>query len=346
MAKSALITGITGQDGSYLAEFLLGKDYEVHGLVRRTSQTSAEFISSAPNISHLQGNRNLHLHSGDLTDWFSLDEVVKLVKPDEVYNLAAQSHVGESFKQPETTRDINYRGLVRLIDSIEHHASNARVYQASTSELFGKVESGESLTEDSPMAPVSPYAKAKLESHKLISSRRNDGIYASAGILFNHESPRRGESFVTRKITNAFARIKLGLQDKLFLGNMDSKRDWGFAPDYVEAMWLMLQEDNPNDYIVSTGETHTIREFVEECAKYVDMKIEWSGEGINEKGINERTGKEVIAINKEFFRPAEVHYLLGDSSKAKRELGWEPKTKFSGLVKIMYEADFERLKSS
>ncbi len=344
--KSALITGITGQDGSYLAEFLLEKGYEVHGIIRRTSQTCAERISSATNLKHLEGNQNLHLHAGDMSDWDSLDRIVQEVKPDEVYNLAAQSHVRESFKMARVTRDVDYRGLVRLLDSVKVHAPHARIYHASTSELFGDVPTKEFLTEDSPMNPISPYAKAKLEAHQLINKKRKEGVFAVAGILFNHESPRRGLDFVTRKITDGLARIKLGLKEDLVLGNLDAKRDWGFAPEYVEAMWLMLQQEKPQDYIISTGETHTIKEFIEECSKHAEINLEWQGEGVEEKGIDKDTGKTIISIDPQFFRSAEVPYLLGDPAKAKRDLGWEPKVKFSELVRIMYESDFKKLKGT
>jgi len=339
--RRALITGITGQDGGYLAEFLLSKGYEVYGMYRRCSVDD-----HLKKIEHLK--ERIHLVQGDLLDSYSLDKVVKETQPDEVYNLGAQSQVAVSFHQPIVTREINWYGVERLFKSLEENLMKFKFYQASTSELFGKaLETPQ--TEETPFNPVSPYASAKFEAYNFIQRKRKEGFFACNGILFNHESPRRGIEFVTRKITDGAARIKLGLpqrvtgKDYLELGNLDSKRDWGFAGDYVEAMWLILQKEKPSDYVISTGENHSIREFVGEAFNLLDLPLTWEGEGINEKG--KFNGKTLVKVNPEFYRPAEVSYLLGNSQKAKKELGWEPKVKFNELIRKMVESDLEKLKS-
>lgn len=338
--KKALITGITGQDGSYLAEFLLKKGYRVYGMYRRSS-----IDSHHERIEYLNGK--IKLVCGDLLDFSSLEKIIKEIKPDEIYNLASQSQVRISFDQPLLTKGINWLGVERLLDLIKKYVPKAKFYQASTSELYGK-----SLkipqNEKTPFNPISPYAEAKLKAHEAVQRERDNGLFACAGILFNHESPRRGIEFVTRKITEGIARIKLGLlqrdtgKDYIEVGNLEGKRDWGFAGDYVEAMWLMLQQDKPEDYVIATGETHSVREFVEEAFKIVDINIKWVDEGINE--IGKHNGKVVIKINPEFFRPAEIHQLQGDYTKAKEKLGWKPKTTFKELVKMMVESDLIKLK--
>jgi GDPmannose 4,6-dehydratase len=341
MKKKALITGITGQDGSYLAEFLLEKDYEVYGMHRRCSVDS-----HYERINHLK--EKIHLVCGDLTDFSSLGKIIEEVKPDEIYNLGAQSHVRISFDQPFLTKEVNWLGVERLLNLIEEHSPNTKFYQASTSEMFGNaLEIPQN--EKTPLRPISPYGKSKLKAHEAIQRERKKGIFACGGILFNHESPRRGLNFVTRKITDGIIRIKLGLpqkdtgKDYLELGNLNTKRDWGYAKDYIEAMWLMLQQDKPDDYVIATGETHSIKEFIGITSKILEIKINWEGEGINEVGYNSE-GKKIIAINPKFFRPNEIHKLRGDSSKAREVLGWKPKTSLEELVKIMIEADLERLK--
>ncbi|KKP43150.1 MAG: GDP-mannose 4,6 dehydratase, GDPmannose 4,6-dehydratase [candidate division WS6 bacterium GW2011_GWC1_33_20] len=347
MAKHpvALITGITGQDGSYLAEFLLGKGYEVHGILRRSSSFNTWRIDHLyKDIHEVNGFR---LHYGDLTDGTSIIRLIKEIEPDEIYNLAAQSHVKVSFETPEYTANADGLGVLRILEAIKllNMTEKVKLYQASTSELYGLVQETPQ-TEKTPFYPRSPYSAAKLYAYWIVKNYREAyNIFACNGILFNHESPRRGQTFVTRKITMALCNIKLGNQEKLYLGNMDAKRDWGYAKEYVESMWLMLQQEKPDDYVVATGETHTVREFVEESCKVLDMEIEWKGEGLNEKGIDKKTGKTIVEIDPQYFRPTEVELLLGDASKAKEILGWEAKTKFKDLVKVMIESDLDILKN-
>jgi len=338
--KRALVFGCTGQDASYLMELLLEKGYKVYGVHRRGS-TDGHF----ERIEHLASK--IHLICADLTDLGSLEKAFKEAKPDEVYNLAAQSQVGVSFLQPSFTQEVNWLGLERIIYCIKTHSPKAKLYQASTSELFGEVvETPQSET--TPFNPVSPYSVAKLNAHNAVARERVHGMYACSGILFNHESPRRGLDFVTRKFTDGIARIKLELpqrgtgRDYLEIGNLEAKRDWGFARDYVKAMWLMLQQDVPKDYVISTGETRTVREFIEIAAAMVELKITWKGSGKEEEGYDE-DGNLIIKVNPKYFRPNEVRLLLGDSSLAKKELGWKPETSFKELVKSMLEADMERL---
>ena len=325
MAKRALITGITGQDGSYLAELLLGKGYEVHGVIRRSSSFNTERIDPIYKDRHDKGAR-LFLHYGDLSDPSSLIKILGETQPEEIYNLAAQSHVRVSFDIPEFTGDVTAIGTVRLLDAMRQVAPKARFYQASSSEMYGLVQAVPQ-NETTPFYPRSPYAAAKVYSHWItVNYRESYGLHASSGILFNHESPRRGETFVTRKITRAVARIKAGLQDKVYLGNLDAKRDWGYAPEYVEAMWRMLQQDKPDDYVVATGETHTVQEFLE---------VAFARAGLD--------SKKHVAFDKRYLRPAEVDLLIGDASKAKKKLGWEPKVKFKQLAEIMVDADIAQL---
>ena len=346
MRKTALITGATGQDGAYLAELLLGKDYEVHGIKRRSSLFNTGRIDHLYQDPH-EENLRLHLHHGDMTDATNLIRIVQEVQPDEIYNLAAQSHVHVSFETPEYTANSDALGTLRLLEAIRilEMEGKTRFYQASTSELFGKVRETPQK-ETTPFYPRSPYAAAKLYAYWItVNYREAYGMHASNGILFNHESPIRGETFVTRKITRAAARISLGLQKKLYLGNLDAKRDWGHARDFVEAMWLMLQQDEPDDYVIATGQTRSVREFVENAFSRVDIPITWRGEGIDEKGINESNGDILIEIDSRYFRPTEVNLLLGDPSKAKEKLGWIPKTSFEELVEEMVSDDmrfFER----
>ncbi len=336
--KKALITGITGQDGSYLAELLLQKGYEVHGVIRRSSSFNTGRINHIYRDPHEAGVR-LFLHYGDLNDASSINKVLRDVQPDEIYNLGAQSHVRVSFDVPEYTGEVDALGAVRILEGIRETGLKTRFYQASSSELYGKVVETPQK-ESTPFYPRSPYACAKAYSFYItVNYRESYGLFACNGILFNHESPRRGETFVTRKITRAAARIKLGLQEKLYLGNLDAKRDWGFAGDYVEAMWLMLQQQEADDYVVATGETHSVRSFAEKVFARLDMPLIWQGEGLTEKGIDSRTGRELIAIDPKYFRPAEVDLLLGDASKARQALGWAPKTTFKELVRMMVEAD-------
>ncbi|MDI3546998.1 MAG: GDPmannose 4,6-dehydratase [Halanaerobiales bacterium] len=341
--KKALITGITGQDGSYLAELLLDKGYEVHGIIRRASTFNTERINHIYQDPHEKDVR-LFLHYGDMTDASNLSRLVEKIKPDEIYNLAAQSHVAVSFQMPEYTTDVDATGTLRLLDAIKETEIDTRFYQASTSELFGKVQEVPQ-NENTPFYPRSPYAVAKLYAYWIVKNYREAyGLYAVNGILFNHESPRRGKRFVTRKITRAAARIAKGKQEKLYLGNLNAKRDWGYAKDYVEMMWMMLQQDKPEDYVIATGEAHTVREFAELAFKYVGIDLVWEGEGADEKGIDRRTGKVIVEIDPKYFRPTEVNFLLGDPSKAKRELGWESKVTFEELVKLMVEADLKAIK--
>ena len=342
--KKALITGITGQDGAYLAEFLLNKNYQVHGVKRRSSSFNTERIDHLYTDQHdvAVNTPNLTLHYGDLADAMSLVRIIQQIQPDEIYNLGAQSHVAVSFESPEYTADTVGLGALRILEAIRISGleKKTRYYQASTSELYGKVQEVPQ-TETTPFYPRSPYAAAKLYAYWItINYREAYGIYACNGILFNHESPIRGETFVTRKITRALARIKLGLQKCLYLGNMDAKRDWGHAKDYVEMQWLMLQQKHPEDFTISTGEQHTVREFVEVAAKELGMDIKWQGNGINEKGNWQ--GKTVVSVDPRYFRPTEVETLLGDSTKAKNKLGWVPKITFIELVKEMVVEDFKQ----
>jgi GDPmannose 4,6-dehydratase len=336
--KKALITGITGQDGSYLAELLLGKGYEVHGVIRRSSSFNSGRIDHLYRDPHETGVK-LFLHYGDLNDASSINKLLRDIRPDEIYNLGAQSHVRVSFDIPEYTAEVDALGAVRILEGIRETGLNTKFYQASSSELYGKVVETPQK-ETTPFYPRSPYACAKAYAfHITVNYRESYNLFACNGILFNHESPRRGETFVTRKITRAAARIKRGMQQCLFLGNLDAKRDWGFAGDYVEAMWLMLQYSEPDDYVVATGETYSVRMFAEMVFARLDMPLIWQGEKVHEKGIDSRTGKIVIEIDPKYFRPAEVDLLLGDPAKAKQALNWEPKTSFEELVDMMVDAD-------
>jgi len=336
--KKALITGINGQDGSYLAEFLLKKGYEVHGTIRRASVFTTERIDHLYQDPH-EKNVKLFLHYGDLTDSSNLNRLVEKIKPDEIYNLGAQSHVKVSFEVPEYTAEVDAVGTLRLLDTIKETGVRTRFYQASSSEMFGNAQETPQK-ESTPFYPRSPYGAAKVYSHWItVNYREAYNLYACSGILFNHESPRRGKRFVSRKITRAVARIRLGLQDKLFLGNLNAKRDWGYAPEYVEAMWLMLQQGKCDDFVIATGEAHTVRELVAEAFKNIDINLEWKGKGTKEKGIDKKTGKTLVEVDPNYFRPTEVKFLVGDASKAKKKLGWQPKVKFKELVKIMMEAD-------
>ena len=327
--KKALITGITGQDGSYLAELLLEKGYEVHGIIRRAS------LINTHRIDHIYNQ--IKLHYGDLTDSTNLVRVIQQVQPDEIYNLGAQSHVKVSFEMPEYTGMVDGLGTLRILEAVRllGMEKKTRIYQASTSEMFGKVQEIPQK-ETTPFYPRSPYGVAKVYGYWIVKNYRESyGLHASSGILFNHESPRRGETFVTRKITRGLSRISVGEQDVLYLGNLNAKRDWGHAKDFADAMWLMLQQDEPDDYVISTGEQYSVREFVEEAAPYFGMKIAWEGEGLNEVGIDKLTKRTVIRVNPKYFRPAEVETLLGDATKAKEKLGWEPKISFKQLVEDM-----------
>jgi GDPmannose 4,6-dehydratase len=342
MKPKALITGITGQDGAYLAELLLKKGYEVHGIKRRSSSFNTDRIDHLYLDRHEQ-NVNFFLHYGDLTDSTNLIRILQEVQPDEIYNLAAQSHVMVSFETPEYTANADGIGTLRLLEAIRilGLTKTTKFYQASTSELYGKVQEIPQ-SETTPFYPRSPYAAAKIYSYWItVNYREAYKMFACNGILFNHESPLRGETFVTRKITRAVSRIKLGLQDKLFLGNIDAKRDWGFAGDYVEAMWLMLQQEQPDDFVIATGDTRSVRSFVELAFQELDISIEWSGLGVNEIGLDRKTGKTLIEIDARYFRPTEVDLLLGDPSKAKEILGWTPKVTFKELVKMMVAKDYE-----
>jgi len=338
--KKALVTGINGQDGSYLTEFLLKEGYEVHGTIRRASVFTTERIDHVYRDPH-EKNIRLFLHYGDLTDSSNLNRLVEKIKPDEIYNLGAQSHVKVSFEVPEYTAEVDAIGTLRLLDTIKETGVRTRFYQASSSEMFGKaVETPQKET--TPFYPRSPYGAAKLYSHWItVNYREAYNLFACSGILFNHESPRRGKRFVSRKITRAVARIHHGLQDKLYLGNLDAKRDWGYAPEYVEAMWLMLQQKKPDDYVIATGEAHSVREMAEEAFRNIDIDIEWKGKGKEEKGIDKKTGKILVEVDPKYFRPTEVDFLVGDASKAKKEIGWKPKVMFKELVKIMTESDLQ-----
>ena len=345
--KTALITGITGQDGSFLAEFLLSKGYEVHGIIRRSSSFNTgriEHLYLDEWVRDMHRKRLLTLHWGDLTDSSSLIRIISEVKPDEIYNLAAQSHVKVSFDVPEYTADTNAVGTLRLLEAVRilGFEKKCRIYQASTSELFGKVEEIPQ-TETTPFHPRSPYAVAKLYAYWIMKNYRESyGMFTANGILFNHESERRGENFVTRKITLAAARIANGLQDKLYLGNLNALRDWGYAADYVECMWLILQQPEPDDFVIATGEYHTVREFATLAFRHVGIDLHWEGEGLDEKGIDAATGRVIVEVDPRFFRPSEVEQLLGNPAKAREVLGWNPrKTSFEELVKIMVEADLK-----
>jgi GDPmannose 4,6-dehydratase len=369
MTKRALITGITGQDGSYLAEFLLNKGYEVHGLIRRSSTFNTERIDHIYADPH-DPKAKLFLHYGDITDSGQLTNLIYNIQPDEIYHLAAQSHVRVSFDMPEFTGDVTGIGTTRLLESIRRSGIKTRYYQASSSEMFGDAPPPQN--ENTPFRPRSPYAAAKVYAYWMTKNYREGyGMFAVNGILFNHESPRRGETFVTRKITRAIARMKYGLEKKLYLGNLEAKRDWGYAPDFVEAMWLMLQQGEPDDYVIATGETHSVREFINLAFTHAGIEIEWKGTGVSEKGVvksfasnlypqssnglssrasnlqpltsNLRIGDAIIEIDPRYFRPLEVEFLQGDASKAKKKLKWEPKVKFKELVKIMVEADIKNL---
>jgi GDPmannose 4,6-dehydratase len=341
MKKVALITGVTGQDGAYLAEFLLNKGYEVHGIKRRTSLFNTDRIDHLYQDPHEKGRRFI-LHHGDMTDSSSLTRIVQEVQPGEIYNLAAQSHVGVSFEEPEYTADSDALGTLRLLESIRILGleKKTRFYQASTSELYGKaLETPQKET--TPFYPRSPYGVAKLYGYWItVNYREAYGMFACNGILFNHESPLRGETFVTRKITRAMARIKLGLEDCLYLGNLNAKRDWGHARDFVEAQWLVLQQDQPEDFVIATGEQHSVREFVEAAGAELDIKVSWRGSGAKEEGYDAK-GRRIVAVDPRYFRPAEVDSLLGDASKARRKLGWKPKVSFKHLVAEMVAADLK-----
>ena len=336
--KVALVTGITGQDGSYLAELLLGKGYEVHGLIRRSSSFNTERIEHLYQDPH-EAEVHLHLHYGDLTDASNLSRLLERIHPDEIYNLGAQSHVQVSFEVPEYTAQVSGLGTLRLLDALKETGLRTRFYQASTSELFGKVQEVPQ-TERTPFYPRSPYAVAKLYAYWLVVNYREAyGLYACNGILFNHESPRRGKTFVTRKITRAAARIAAGLEQRLYLGNLDALRDWGYAPEYVEAMWRMLQQDAPRDYVIATGEAHSVREFATHAFARVGLPLVWEGEGVHERGLSAADGRVLVEIDPKYFRPTEVELLLGDPARAKAELGWAPATTFAELVGLMVDAD-------
>jgi len=334
--KKAFLTGITGQDGSYLAELLLEKGYEVHAILRRAS------LFTTARIEHILDHDNLHTYHGDLADSSNLHRLISDISPDEIYNLGAQSHVGVSFEVPEYTAEVTGIGTVRLLDAIRDSKVKCKYYQASTSELFGGIPGTEPQSELTPFYPKSPYGAAKLYAYWVtVNYRESYDMFACNGILFNHESPRRGETFVTKKITRAVAKIHQGKQDVLTLGNLDSKRDWGHARDYVEAMWLMLQQDTPKDYVIATGLTWTIREFVDLAFSEIDINIEWIGEGINEVGRDKNTGKDLVKVSSKYFRPAEVELLLGDPAKAEKELGWKAKTSLAEMVSEMVKYDLK-----
>lgn len=336
MAKKALITGITGQDGSYLAEFLVGKGYEVFGMMRRTS------TDPLMRIEDLYFQEQIIILNGDLRDMASIQRVIQESDPDEIYNLAAQSDVGISFKCPEETMEINYLGVGRLVNAAMKHNTKIRIYQASTSEMFGKTKPPQN--ENSKFNPVSPYGEAKLKAHQdfVVGYREKHGLFICSGILFNHESPKRGKHFVTRKITHSMAKIKLGVQDSFVLGNLDARRDWGYAGDYVEAMWLMLQNKKPEDFVISSGESHSVRDFANATADALGMNITWHGKGLKEVAKDEN-GQIIIRVDLKYYRPHEVDYLMGDSSKARKKLKWKPKVKFHELVKLMARADLKLL---
>lgn len=343
MSKVALITGITGQDGSYLAELLLEKGYEVHGVIRRSSSFNTGRIDHIYNDPKYAGSK-FFLHYGDVTDTSNINRLLEKIGPSEIYNLAAQSHVKVSFEVPEYTAEVDAVGTLRFLDAIRETGIVTKFYQASTSELYGKVQEIPQ-SEKTPFYPRSPYGVAKLYGYWIIVNYREAyNIFACNGILFNHESPRRGETFVTRKITMAAAKIKLGLQDKLTLGNLNSKRDWGYAPEYVEGMWRMLQRDTPEDFVLATGETHEVRKFVNAAFNELGIELRWEGEAEKEQGIDAKTGKVLVAVDPKYYRPTEVDLLIGDASKAKTMLGWEATTKFADLARLMAKADYELVK--
>ncbi len=340
--KRALITGITGQDGSYLAELLLEKGYEVHGMIRRASVFNTERIDHLYQDPH-ENNISLFLHYGDLVDSSNISRLIEKIKPDEIYNLAAQSHVAVSFATPEYTGEVDGLGTLRLLDAIKDLKIKTRFYQASTSELYGKVQEIPQ-NEETPFNPRSPYGIAKLYAHWMVKNYREAyDLYAVNGILFNHESPRRGKRFVTRKITRAAVRIAKGLQQKLYLGNLNAQRDWGYAKDYVEMMWMMLQQDRPDDYVIASGQAHTVREFAELAFKYLGIELEWAGVGLQEVGIDRKNGRVLIEVDPSYFRPTEVELLIGDPTKAIKKLGWKPRVSFAELIKIMVEADLKNI---
>jgi len=340
--KKALITGITGQDGSYLAELLLSKGYEVHGIMRRSSSFNTSRLDHIYQDRHDKDVR-LFLHYGDLADSSCLNDILRKVQPDEVYNLGAQSHVRVSFDIPEYTADVTALGTLRILDAIKGLNAHVKFYQAGSSEMYGKVLEIPQK-ETTPFYPRSPYACAKVFAHNItVNYREAYGLFAVNGILFNHESPRRGGTFVTKKVTHGLAKIKAGKQERLYMGNLDAKRDWGYAKNYVEAMWMMLQQPEADDYVISTGETHSVREFIEETAKLLDFEIDWQGEGLQEIGIDKKTGKVIIEIDPLYYRPSEVDLLLGDASKAREKLGWKPEVNFKELVKLMVAAELEEL---
>jgi GDPmannose 4,6-dehydratase len=342
MTKTALITGVTGQDGAYLADFLLQKKYVVHGIKRRASLFNTDRVDHLYQDPHAQ-NRNFILHYGDMTDAANLTKLIQEVQPDEIYNLAAQSHVAVSFEEPEYTANVDALGALRILEAIRFLGlkNKTKFYQASTSELYGLVQEVPQK-ETTPFYPRSPYAVAKLYAYWIaVNYREAYGIYACNGILFNHESPLRGETFVSRKITRSLARIKVGLQDCLFLGNLDAKRDWGHARDYIEMQWLMLQQDKPEDYVIATGEQYSVREFVELAATKLDIQIKWVGEGVAEKGYDSKTDKCIVAVDPRYFRPSEVQTLLGDPTKAQQKLGWQPRITFAELVDEMITEDLK-----
>src|SRR3989338_3131286 len=342
--KKALIIGITGQDGSYLAELLLSKGYEVHGTIRRASTFNTGRIDHLYTDPHIN-NARMFLHYSDLTDGTNLTKIIQKIKPEEVYNLGAQSHVRVSFDIPEYTAMVDALGTLKVLDAVKETNPDIRVYQASSSEMFGKVQTMPQK-ENTPFYPRSPYGVAKVFGYWITKNYREAyNMRAWNGILFNHESPRRGETFVTRKITSSLAKIKLGIDEKLYLGNLDAKRDWGYAPDYVTAMWMMMQQEKADDYVIATNETHTVREFIIEAAKHLGINIQWTGEGLEEKGIDSTSGKEIINIDARYYRPTEVDLLIGDYSKAKKDFGWEPRVKFKELIKIMTEADYKHFAS-
>lgn len=340
MKKTALITGITGQDGSYLAELLLEKGYEVHGIIRRASTFNTgriDHIFQDPHESH----KRLFLHYGDISDSSNISRLIEQIQPDEIYHLAAQSHVRVSFDTPEYTGDVTGLGTLRILDAIREAGVKTRFYQASSSEMYGLVQEVPQ-SEATPFYPRSPYGVAKVYGFWITKNYRESyDMFACNGILFNHESPRRGETFVTRKVSRGLARIKLGLDETLYMGNLDAKRDWGYAKDYVEGMWRMLQQDTPDDYVLATNEAHTVREFIEVASKQLGFALEWQGEDVDEVGIDKNTGKVIIKIDPVYFRPAEVELLIGDYAKAKKVLGWEPTVKFKGLVELMVDADLK-----
>ena len=345
MVKKALITGITGQDGSYLAEFLLEKGYEVHGIIRRSSSFNTGRIDHIFQDPH-EKNLRVFLHYGDLTDSSSLINLIANIQPDEIYNLGAQSHVKVSFETPEYTAQVDALGILRILEAVRFlgFEKKTKIYQASTSELYGKtIETPQN--ENTSFYPRSPYGVAKLYAFWIAKNYRESyDMFVCNGILFNHESPRRGRTFVTKKIINSLCKIKCGMEECLYLGNLEAKRDWGYAKEYVESMWLMLQQDKPDDYVIATGESHSVRDFVEETCKNLGMNLEWRGEGLHEEGVNKSTGRVIIKIDNRYYRPSEVDYLVGNASKAKEKLNWTPKTKFHDLIKLMVEFELSKVR--